>query len=87
MKQQPFPHPNLTPALLSLHAIFPLFLSSPTHAASVLPCFCNTHSFQVGKLVALFFVVAFGSSMDIAAIQAEAPRDMDYNKELVTVGE
>ncbi|GAB4822722.1 hypothetical protein N2152v2_009768 [Parachlorella kessleri] len=41
---------------------------------------------QVGKLVALFFVVAFGSSMDVAAIQAEAPRDLDYNQELTTVG-
>jgi hypothetical protein len=41
---------------------------------------------QLGKLVALYFVVAFGSSMDIAAIQADSPRDLDYNSELVTVG-
>ena len=41
---------------------------------------------QAGKLLALFFVVAFGSSMDIAAIQADSPRDLDYNSELVTVG-
>ena len=30
--------------------------------------------------------MAFGSSMDIAAIQADSPRDLDYNSELVTVG-
>lgn len=41
---------------------------------------------QLGKLLALYFVVAFGSSMDIAAIQADTPRDLDYSKELVTVG-
>ena len=40
---------------------------------------------QAGKLVGLYFVVAFGSSMDIAAIQSDAP-DVDYNSELVTVG-
>lgn len=42
---------------------------------------------QVGKLAGLFFVVAFGSSMDIAAIQADTPFELDYNSELVTVGE
>eukprot|EP00887_Chlorella_sp_A99_P005506 scaffold1.g5506.t1 len=41
---------------------------------------------QAGKLAALFFVVAFGSSMDVAAIQAEAPCELNYNRELVTVG-
>lgn len=40
---------------------------------------------QIGKLVGLYFVVAFGSSMDIAAIQSDAP-DVNYNSELVTVG-
>ncbi|KAL4547721.1 hypothetical protein Ndes2526B_g06954 [Nannochloris sp. 'desiccata'] len=40
---------------------------------------------QAGKLVGLYFVVAFGSSMDIAAIQSDAP-DVDYNSELITVG-
>lgn len=41
---------------------------------------------QLGKLLTLYFIVAFGSSMDIAAIQADTPRDLDYNSELVTVG-
>jgi SulP family sulfate permease len=36
--------------------------------------------------LALYFIVAFGSSMDIAAIQADSPRDLNYNSELVTVG-
>lgn len=41
---------------------------------------------QAGKILALYFVVAFGSSMDIAAIQADVERPLDYNRELVTVG-
>ncbi|KDD74914.1 hypothetical protein H632_c991p0, partial [Helicosporidium sp. ATCC 50920] len=41
---------------------------------------------QAGKIFALYFVVAFGSSMDVAAIQAESPTPLDYNSELVTVG-
>lgn len=41
---------------------------------------------QLGKLVALFFVVAFGSSLDVAAIQSGTPLPLDYNAELVTVG-
>ncbi|KAL4419479.1 hypothetical protein ABPG77_008281 [Micractinium sp. CCAP 211/92] len=41
---------------------------------------------QLPKLAALFFIVAFGSSMDIAAIQADSAQDLDYNSELVTVG-
>lgn len=41
---------------------------------------------QWGKLLALYFVVAFGSSMDVAAIQADSPADLDFNRELVTVG-
>lgn len=42
---------------------------------------------QVPKLLALFFVVAFGSSLDVAAIQAGVPDNLDYNHELKTVGE
>lgn len=42
---------------------------------------------QAGKILALYFVVAFGSSMDVAAIQADVAMPLDYNKELVTVGE
>lgn len=42
---------------------------------------------QAGKILALYFVVAFGSSMDVAAIQADVATPLDYNKELVTVGE
>ena len=48
----------------------------------------HTHTLgtQAGKRVSLFVIVAFGSSMDVAAIQADSPLDLDYNKELVTVG-
>lgn len=42
---------------------------------------------QIPKLLALFFVVAFGSSLDVAAIQAGVPDALDYNHELKTVGE
>lgn len=42
---------------------------------------------QTPKLLALFFVVAFGSSLDVAAIQAGVPDTLDYNHELVVVGE
>ena len=42
---------------------------------------------QIPKLLGLFFVVAFGSSLDIAAIQAEMPTPLDFNSELKTVGE
>ncbi|KAK9811232.1 hypothetical protein WJX72_000395 [[Myrmecia] bisecta] len=41
---------------------------------------------QLPKLLALFFVVAFGSSLDVAAIQADMPDPLDYNHELKTVG-
>lgn len=38
------------------------------------------------QVVALFFVAAFGSSLDVAAIQAESPEPLDFNHELQTVG-
>ena len=38
------------------------------------------------QVVALFFVCAFGSSLDVAAIQAESPEPLDFNHELQTVG-
>lgn len=49
------------------------------------------------KYVSVLFIVsvftlkivfhrAVGSSMDVAAVQTEAPEELDYNKELVTVG-
>ena len=41
---------------------------------------------QTPKLIALFFVVTFGSSLDISAIQADLPMPIDYNRELQTVG-
>ena len=41
---------------------------------------------QASKLVTLFFVVSFGSSLDISAIQADLPVPIDYNAELQTVG-
>lgn len=42
---------------------------------------------QLPKILALFLVVAFGSSLDVAAIQADTPGQLDYNHELKTVGE
>lgn len=42
---------------------------------------------QIPTALALFFVVAFGSSLDVAAIQQDSPDPLDYNAELVTVGE
>lgn len=36
--------------------------------------------------IPLALVVAFGSSMDIAAIQADVPEELQYDKELITVG-
>ena len=42
---------------------------------------------QIPTALALFFVVAFGSSLDVAAIQQDSPDPLDYNQELVTVGE
>lgn len=42
---------------------------------------------QLPTALALFFVVAFGSSLDVAAIQQDSPDPLDYNQELVTVGE
>ncbi|KAL3148948.1 hypothetical protein ABBQ32_001807 [Trebouxia sp. C0010 RCD-2024] len=41
---------------------------------------------QIPTALALFFVVAFGSSLDVAAIQQDSPDPLDYNRELVTVG-
>ena len=42
---------------------------------------------QLPKLVPLFFAVAFGSSLDISAIQTEAPEPLDYNRQLSTIGD
>jgi hypothetical protein len=41
---------------------------------------------QLPTVLALAFVVAFGSSLDVAAIQQGSPDELDYNRELVTVG-
>jgi len=38
------------------------------------------------QVLALFFVAAFGSSLDVAAIQSESPEPLDFNHELQTVG-
>ena len=40
---------------------------------------------QLPTVLALAFVVAFGSSLDVAAIQQDNPEELDYNRELVTV--
>lgn len=42
---------------------------------------------QIPQAIALTFVVAFGSSLDVAAIQQDMPNPLDYNSELVTVGQ
>mmetsp|Transcript_15625 Transcript_15625/g.43700 ORF Transcript_15625/g.43700 Transcript_15625/m.43700 type:complete len:952 (-) Transcript_15625:452-3307(-) len=41
---------------------------------------------QIPNLLALFFVVSFGSCMDIAAIQAECPFELDFDRELELIG-
>jgi len=41
---------------------------------------------QAANFLALFFVVAFGSCMDIAAIQAECPFELDFDRELELIG-
>ena len=42
---------------------------------------------QIPSLIALFMVVTFGSALDVAAIQQDTPFPLDFNQELVTVGE
>ena len=42
---------------------------------------------QIPQLIGLFAVVAFGSSLDVAAIQQDSPTQLDFNAELMTVGE
>lgn len=37
-------------------------------------------------MLGLFFVVTFGSCLDVAAIQADMPFPIDFNSELGTVG-
>ncbi|KAI8470530.1 MAG: hypothetical protein J3K34DRAFT_255209 [Monoraphidium minutum] len=41
---------------------------------------------QMPKMLGLFFVVTFGSCLDVAAIQADVPVPIDFNRELATVG-
>lgn len=41
---------------------------------------------QLPKMLGLFFVVTFGSCLDVAAIQADMPFPIDFNGELATVG-
>lgn len=41
---------------------------------------------QIPSLIALFLVVTFGSALDVAAIQQDTPYPLDFNQELVTVG-
>jgi hypothetical protein len=42
---------------------------------------------QIPSLIALFMVVTFGSALDVAAIQQDTPFPLDFNQELITVGE
>ena len=41
---------------------------------------------QLPRAVALWFIVVFGSSLDVAAIQASTSEPLDFNRELATVG-
>jgi SulP family sulfate permease len=41
---------------------------------------------QIPRAIALWFIVVFGSTLDIAAIQASTPEPLDFNRELRTVG-
>lgn len=54
-------------------------------------CLCSQELFslwpQAPKLLGLFMVVCFGSCMDVAAIQSDMPFPLDFNRELMTVGE
>ena len=54
--------------------------------ASVLLPTVRPHGELLGQVLALFFVAAFGSSLDVAAIQSESPEPLDFNHELQTVG-
>lgn len=55
------------------------FLKVDLVAWSVLPS-------QIGTLIAMISVVALSSSLDVAAIEIELQRPLDYNHELSTVG-
>ena len=54
--------------------------------AQILVCQTECVTGILAQVVALFFVCAFGSSLDVAAIQAESPEPLDFNHELQTVG-
>jgi sulfate permease, SulP family len=41
---------------------------------------------QLFRLLGMFLVVAFSSSLDVAAIEMELGIPLDYNRELFTVG-
>lgn len=41
---------------------------------------------QIGTWIAMYFVVAFSSSLDVAAIQMDLGRPLNFDKELCTVG-
>jgi len=41
---------------------------------------------QILRLISMFLVVAFSSSLDVAAIEMEMGLPLDYNRELNTVG-
>lgn len=41
---------------------------------------------QIPSWIGLFFVVTFGSTLDVAAIEMSLGRKLDYNKELTTIG-
>lgn len=60
------------------------------HAVACFPICLNTRVSQVrlrgAQIIALFFICAFGSSLDVAAIQGESPEPLDFNHELQTVG-
>jgi MFS superfamily sulfate permease-like transporter len=52
------------------------------------PCFNTIHLavLVIVQVFGLFIVVCFGSCMDIAAIQQDAPKAISYDSELFTIG-
>jgi hypothetical protein len=38
-------------------------------------------------MIALALLVCFGTAMDVAAVSADLPRPLDFDREVATVGE
>ena len=62
--------------------IYELFGGQEGHSAVHLPALVA----QLPTLAAMFFVCAFGSCLDVAAIQADMEDPIDFDAELTTAG-